>query len=60
MFADICMALMDGEFYRNKHYYTKEGEHAAFTRAMKNVIIANGLEYKISCNTSKVNFLSQF
>jgi hypothetical protein len=45
-------------FTRNKHYYTKEGEDGAFTRAMKNVVVANGLEYKISCNTSKVNFLS--
>lgn len=42
---------------RNKHHYGKGDDCTAFTKAMKNVFVANGLEYKISCNSSKVSYV---
>ncbi|KAI5057749.1 hypothetical protein GOP47_0027764 [Adiantum capillus-veneris] len=42
---------------RNKNHLYGGDECASFTKAMKNVSVANGLEYKISCHSSKVSYV---
>eukprot|EP00250_Pteridium_aquilinum_P014819 c22220_g5_i1 orf=585-4820(-) len=42
---------------RNKLHYGEGDDCTVFAKAMKNVFVANGLEYKISCNSSKVSYV---
>lgn len=42
---------------RNKRKYACDDEYASTCKAMKGVRVVNGLEYKITCSTSKVSYV---
>ncbi|KAH9300767.1 hypothetical protein KI387_012350, partial [Taxus chinensis] len=42
---------------RNKRKYACDDEYASTCKAMKGVWVVNGLEYKITCSTSKVSYV---
>eukprot|EP01018_Ginkgo_biloba_P002349 Gb_35988 [translate_table: standard] len=42
---------------KNKRKYASDDEYSSTYKAMKGVRVVNGLEYKISCNTSKVSYV---
>lgn len=42
---------------RNKSCCAEDDDHLAMAKAMHNVFVANGLECKISCKTSKVSYV---
>eukprot|EP00252_Welwitschia_mirabilis_P014432 TRINITY_DN3170_c0_g1_i1.p1 TRINITY_DN3170_c0_g1~~TRINITY_DN3170_c0_g1_i1.p1 ORF type:complete len:1437 (+),score=406.88 TRINITY_DN3170_c0_g1_i1:264-4574(+) len=42
---------------RNKRKYTCDDDYTSTCKAMKDVQVVNGLEYKITCTTSKVSYV---
>lgn len=42
---------------RNKRKYASDDEYTSTCKSMKGVRVVNGLEYKITCNTSKVSYV---
>ena len=48
----------DSYFVRNKRKYMHLDENDAFMEASKGLVMRNGLECKINCNTSKVFYFT--